>query len=235
MAGVALLALACSSRSSQTLKEVERDGGAAANGGGSAGDDGSGGGNTTGGKGGGGTAGGKGGATGGSGDGGASDGGANDGGANDGGGGAGGACVGSLEDPFTVPACGETPGTTSLEYRGDVVITVSGVAVGAGPSGHSDAFYSVEALNHAISIGACPDCFRFNRIIDSGAECAGESTLVNDLLVDPYPDYNPLHIYTVRLALGENAPDRLAFSIPDCGCFDNSGSFELAIEVPCEP
>jgi hypothetical protein len=52
---------------------------------------------------------------------------------------------------------------------------------------------------------------------------------------DDYPDYSPTNQYTVRLDLSDILPTRLAFSLFDCGCFDNSGTFEVRLETVCEP
>jgi hypothetical protein len=60
------------------------------------------------------------------------------------------------------------------------------------------------------------------------------SSQVADLLVGPYPPYNPLHEYTVRLSIGEVAPQQLTFSYNDCGCGDNSGSLQVSLALPCE-
>jgi hypothetical protein len=139
-------------------------------------------------------------------------------------------------EELTVPACGETPASTLNIYRGIVMMTVRGVTIGAGPTGISDAFYSVEsAASPETPIGACPECFRYNPLGESGAECQGMSRPVSELLAGEYPEFTSSHDYSVRLDLSALLPTRLAFTISDCGCWDNSGTFELRLETVCEP
>jgi hypothetical protein len=161
------------------------------------------------------------------------------GGGGSGAGGAGGSCGGAggtsgRRETITVPACGNTPGTTSNAYGGLVTLTVSGVLVNSPPGALQDGFYSVNGADPSMSSGACPDCLRYNRLSEGTClcsfECPSTSHRVADLLLDPYPPFDSAHVYTVRLDLGPAAPEPLSFGMADCGCFDNSGQYTVTIE-----
>ena len=98
-----------------------------------------------------------------------------------------------------------------------------------------DAFYNLEPGDPSVGTSACVDCFRYNRISETGAECIGLSRRVSSLIAGPYPPYRADHVYTVRLSLGAAPPERLVFTISDCGCGDNAGMLEVSIQLPCEP
>jgi hypothetical protein len=44
-----------------------------------------------------------------------------------------------------------------------------------------------------------------------------------------YPAYSPTHKYTVQVDLGAAAAERINFAFFDCGCFDNSGNWNLTM------
>jgi hypothetical protein len=136
-------------------------------------------------------------------------------------------------ETITVPPCGYTPGTTSGTYSGLVTLTVSGLMVNTPPNGLQDGFYGVYGNN--LPAGACPPCFRYNRVSEGtclcGFECPATSHAVSDVLVGPYPAFDPSHVYTVTLDLGAAPAEQLNFAPFDCGCFDNSGQFTVTIEA----
>jgi len=134
----------------------------------------------------------------------------------------------SGEESVTVPACGLTPGVTQSSYSGMVEITVSGAVVNVPPANGSDGFYGIV---DGVLVGPAPGEFRLARVSASANTCEVQSTVhfpVSDFLVDPYPQPDPSHIYTVLLDIGDPL-DRLIFGIRDCGCADNSGSLAVRI------
>jgi hypothetical protein len=136
-----------------------------------------------------------------------------------------------LAETLTVPPCGFNPAITEATYSGIVRITVSGVVTRVPPNSGHDGFYDVNTFTNeaVVPTGA----FRFARASASQCtctlECAGTNFAVPDFIVGSYPEYNPEHIYTVLVDLG-NTPDRIAFGISDCGCWDNSGQLTVTIE-----
>jgi hypothetical protein len=124
-------------------------------------------------------------------------------------------------------------------YSGLVTITVSGLIVNTPGNPLEDAFYGVNAADTTMSAGACPDCFRYNRLSEGSCLCASECTAtshrVSDLLTGSYPAFSPSHEYTVTLNLGQAAPERINFAIADCGCADNSGMHKVTIVAGAIP
>jgi hypothetical protein len=135
-------------------------------------------------------------------------------------------------DTFSVPACGNTPGTTAEAYSGIVTLTISDTIM-TGEFNANDAFYGMHRDTPTVSGGDCPDCLRYNRVSEGGcvcgAECAGTSHRFADLLTGPYPEFDPGHEYTVEIDLGSAPAERLNFGIHDCGCDDNSGAFTFTV------
>jgi hypothetical protein len=128
------------------------------------------------------------------------------------------------------PACGFNPATTAGAYGGLVKLEVSGVLMNL-PFVPLDAFYNLDGSGNATT--ACPDCLRYNRLAEGGCVCAKEcpttSHRVADVLVGPYPAFDPTHVYTVTINLGGAAADRLNFGMSDCGCSDNSGMWSIDV------
>ena len=138
--------------------------------------------------------------------------------------------VGSETVTTPDPCCGFTPAVTATQYAGLVEITISGNVFFVPPDGHYDGFYGNTASGPTSST---PSPLRMARLRDGTPctctlECAGRNFPASDLLVSPYPAYNPLHTYTVVLDVGP-LPDRIAFGLSDCGCFDNSGTWTISI------
>jgi len=109
----------------------------------------------------------------------------------------------SGEESVTVPACGLTPGITQGSYSGLVEITVSGSIVNVPPANGSDGFYGIV---NGVLVGPAPGEFRLARASASSNTCEVQSTVhfpVSDFLVDPYPQPDPSHIYTVLLDIGD--------------------------------
>lgn len=133
-------------------------------------------------------------------------------------------------EDVVAPACGFTPATTAGAYGGLVKLEVSGVLMNL-PFVPLDAFYNLDGSGDATT--ACPDCLRFNRFAEGGCVCAKEcpttSHRVADVIVGPYPAFNPTHVYTVTIDLGGAAADRLHFGMADCGCSDNSGTWSIDV------
>src|SRR6266404_2633460 len=59
--------------------------------------------------------------------------------------------TGVTPEEITVPACGNTPGTTSSAYSGLVTMTVSGLIVNTPGNPLEDAFYGVDANNTLLA------------------------------------------------------------------------------------
>jgi hypothetical protein len=109
-----------------------------------------------------------------------------------------------------------------------VEITVSGSIVNVPPANGSDGFYGIL---DGVLVGPAPGEFRLARASASSNTCEVQSTVhfpVSDFLVEPYPQADPSHIYTVLLNIGDPL-DQLIFGIRDCGCADNSGSLAVRI------
>jgi hypothetical protein len=141
---------------------------------------------------------------------------------------------GGALDNVTVPSCGQ-PGAASREaYAGIVSITVSGIIQGA-PGVPQDAFYAVNPNDDTQATNACAGCLVFNRFSEGSCvcpvECSTASHRVADILLGAYPAFNPTHVYTVQLDLGQVAADRINFAFGDCGCYDNAGSYGLTIST----
>jgi hypothetical protein len=129
------------------------------------------------------------------------------------------------------PCCGFTPAVTAQQYFGRVEVTVSGNVFFVPPNGEYDAFY-VNTPSGPTDFDPSP--LRIARYGTGSpctcpVDCPGRSFPASDILVGAYPAYNPLHTYTVVLDLGP-VPDRIAFGIPDCGCWDNSGGWTATIK-----
>jgi hypothetical protein len=143
------------------------------------------------------------------------------------------ACTETASDAsedIVAPACGLTPATTAGAYGGLVKLEVSGVLMNL-PGVPLDAFYNLDGSDNPTT--ACPDCLRYNRFAEGGCVCAKECTAtshrVADVLVGPYPAFNPTHVYSVTIDLGGAPADRLHFGMSDCGCSDNSGSWSIDV------
>jgi hypothetical protein len=116
-----------------------------------------------------------------------------------------------------------------------VTITVSGTMVNTPSLGSLDPFYVLDSPPTPA-----PEWLRYNRVSEGsclcGFECPATSHRVSDILVGAYPPFESSHTYTVVLDLGSAPPEPLHFSIYDCGCFDNSGTFTVTVPEPpsCE-
>jgi hypothetical protein len=146
--------------------------------------------------------------------------------------------AGGLAEEVTVPACGNTPGTTASAYGGLVKITVTGLVANSADSIY-DAFYAVDPNDTSMPAGLSSGTvwFRYDRLSEGTClcsyECAATSHPVPELVVGPYPSFNPTHEYTLTLDLGQAPAERLNFAIADCGCGDNSGTFTVKIAPGC--
>jgi hypothetical protein len=121
------------------------------------------------------------------------------------------------------PACGNTPAVTTSAYSSQVEITASGNVFFVPPDSYYDPFYGYTSSGPSSPTGGSP--LRMARLSNGTActcslDCPGQNFPASDLLLGEYPEYNPLHTYTVVLDLGP-LPDRIAFGFPDCGCWDN--------------
>jgi hypothetical protein len=140
--------------------------------------------------------------------------------------------AGPTPEELTVAACGETPATTARAYGGRVTMTVSGIYINTPGQPLEDAFYHVDLADNSRSTdGACPECFRYNRLSEGANVCYLLSTnyRVSDLVVGGYPAFQPSHEYTVTLDLGSSPAERLDFGMADCGCSDNSGTHTVTL------
>src|SRR2546426_5295066 len=130
----------------------------------------------------------------------------------------------SQAETVTVPPCGSTPGTTAGAYSGLVNVTVSGSLVITPGNPDQDAFHNFNESNPSTAVSPNPDTFRYNRVSEGtclcGFQCPSTSHRVSDILVGPYPAYDPSHTYTVELDLGTAIAVPLHFGIYDCGCGD---------------
>ena len=137
-------------------------------------------------------------------------------------------------ETISVPPCGSTPGTTTGSYSGLAIVTVSGSLVITPDNPDQDAFFNFNESSSFTPVSPNPDTFRFNRVSEGtclcGFECPSTSHRVSDILVGPYPAYDPSHTYTVELDLGTAIAVPLHFGIYDCGCGDNSGELTVTID-----
>jgi hypothetical protein len=146
-------------------------------------------------------------------------------------------CDGGLDatpksEMFSVLACGMTPATTSGAYAGLVTMTVSGLFTNSPGQPLEDAFYHVDlADNSKSTLGACPECFRYNRLSEGACVCYQQcpSYRVSDLVVGGYPAFSPTHVYTVTLDLGTAPAEQIDFGMADCGCYDNAGTHDVTL------
>jgi hypothetical protein len=123
------------------------------------------------------------------------------------------------------------PGAATREtYSRVVTVTIGGIVQGAAGV-YDDPFYVLNASDMTKMTEPCPECLVYNHFAEGSCVCPGgcPSYRVQPLLVDGYPAFDPSHTYTVRLDLGQAAPDRINFAYGDCGCFDNAGSYTLTI------
>jgi len=103
---------------------------------------------------------------------------------------------------------------------------VSGTVIVVPPDNGYDGFYTLSGIIN-------PGRFLMARASESTCTCESECTghfPVVDVLAVPHPAFNPDWTYSVQIDLGEGPPDRLAFGIHDCGCFDNSGELTVVID-----
>jgi hypothetical protein len=131
------------------------------------------------------------------------------------------------------------PGAATRDaYAGVVTVTVSGIIQGA-VGVMADPFYVLNASDNTMMTESCPACLVYNRFAEGSCvcptECPTTSHRIPPLLVGAYPSFNPSHTYTVRLDLGQAAPDRINFAYGDCGCSDNAGSYTLTIARDAAP
>jgi len=135
-------------------------------------------------------------------------------------------------DVLTVPSCG-MPGAPSRDaYAGVVTITVNGIIQGA-VGVFSDPFYTLGPNDNSKAQVSCPACLVYNHYKEGACvcptECPTTSHFVSAILVGGYPVFNSAHTYTVQIDLGSASADRINFAYGDCGCYDNAGSYSLAI------
>jgi len=137
-------------------------------------------------------------------------------------------------ETISVPPCGSTPGTTTGSYSGLAIVTVSGSLVITPDNPDQDAFFNFNESSSFTPVSPNPDTFRFNRVSEGtclcGFECPSTSHRVSDILVGPYPAYDPSPTYTVQLDLVTAIAAPLHFGISDCGCGDNSGELTVTID-----
>src|SRR5689334_11036662 len=109
----------------------------------------------------------------------------------------------SQAETITVPACGNTPGTTSATYGGLVSMQVSGLLLNTPGNPLQDAFYGVDPNDTSMAVGPCQGCFRFNRVSEGNClcsfECPATSHPIESILAQPLPAFEPSHTYTVLL------------------------------------
>jgi len=127
-------------------------------------------------------------------------------------------------ETVNVPACGLNPAITQESFSGFVELTITGEVLFVPPNITHDAFYNSVGGQVVEDNGA----FRFTRA-EGRNTCGQGGDAVRNILLGPFPDFNPAHEYTVLADLGP-IPNPVAFGIADCGCGDNAGELTVTIE-----
>lgn len=133
-------------------------------------------------------------------------------------------------ESLNVPFCGMGAPQTVAAYSGLLGVTVTGTGENTPGNPLSDAFYSLTVGDPSTPIVVDPPVFRVVRASAGTCTCAGEcptSVPVSSLLAGAYPGFSASHTYSVVIDLGAGPAERLTFGFADCGCFDNSGTFNV--------
>ncbi len=107
----------------------------------------------------------------------------------------------------------------------------SGIILNA-PGLSYDPFYGLNANDSSQTTGATPERLVFNRFSEGSCVCPSEcpttSHQIANVLLGPYPAFNPSHSYAVLVDFG-STPETINFAFGDCGCGDNAGSYDLTL------